>query len=69
MTCLADIYDNLRNPVSEYVDLQAAKYGLSVVQADAVMQIARTVINEGGSRAAACEAARRAAVNLGRKVA
>lgn len=61
MTCLADYYDNIRNPIAELVDVLAARYRLSVMQAEEVQQAAKDVLTAGGSRAAACEAARRAA--------
>lgn len=69
MTCLADYYDNIRNPIAELVDVLAARYRLSVVDADTVLKVARDVLKAGGSRAAACEAARRAAGSLVRSAA
>lgn len=66
MTCLADYYDNVRNPIAELVDILAARHRLSVVQADSVFKVARDVRWAGGSRAAACEAARKVAESFRR---
>lgn len=54
----------LRDPVGEYVDILARRSRLSVSDADAVERVARGVRRFGGSRAAACEAARRAVDSL-----